>query len=138
MTRNDQDYVVLTPEDRQRQDNLRKISRISFWGSISAKDYVKTLKEVVPMFWNEEEVKNLVQNNCVNKTNLHKALAKYLRKIVDISDGKLNFDDYKAYTNGVSLEHMDDKFEQLSFFLKMENTNQQAISSRTSQAKGNA
>ena len=99
---------------------------------------MKTLKEVVPMFWNEEEVKNLVQNNRVNKTNLHKALAKYLRKIVDISDGKLNFDDYKAYTNGVSLEHMDDKFEQLSFFLKMENTNLQAISSRTSQAKVDA
>ena len=111
------------------------MSAASFWAKIPATDYIQTLRDVIPSFWKQPDVVDLTQNKHANKTNLQKILSPYLKKIVQISDGEVTKDEYLCYTGNVSLENLSGRFDQLAFFLKLDDTNLPAISRRASQAK---
>ena len=44
-----------------------------------------------------------------------------MKKLVEISEGKIQESEYLSYTNGVSLERLSDKFERLAVILKIDN-----------------
>ncbi len=138
VTKNDKEWVEVTPEDRERQADLKKLSTISFWGGIPANDYNKVLKDVIPTFWDTTEVQTLVRKNQAKKTQLQRLLSPYLKKIVEIADGKIPEEDYLSLTCGLSLENTSGRFERLAFFLKVDNTDLPEISRMASRAKTTA
>ena len=122
----DEEFVELTSEDREKQEDLKKLCTTSFWGSISAKDYVQTLEAVIPTFWKQPNVQDLVENGRAKKTNLQKILSPYLKKLLEIADGKVAKDEYLIYTGSLSLDHISDKYERLALLLWSDRTQRQA------------
>ena len=99
---------------------------------------MKTLKDVIPTFWRQPNVQSLVENGRAKKTHLQKILSPYLKKLLEIAEGKVTKDEYLIYTGGLSLDHISDKYEQIELLLKLDNTDLPAISRTQRQAKTNA
>ena len=106
--------------NRETQEVLKKFSTPSFWNKIKASKYIETLEVVIPCFWTKyrSELDNLGR---LNKTKVQGFVNHYLKKLVEISEGKILEREYLSYTNGVSLEQLSYKFERLAVILKIDN-----------------
>ena len=135
VVKNDLDYDQRSSIDREKKQNLKMVSTVMFWSRLPVQNYHKTLEEVIPRFWASPDIETLRKVGRGNKTALQNALRPYLKKIAEISDGKVPKEEYLEYSGGECLEHIIDKFDCLDFFLKVDNTDLPEISRKASEAR---
>ena len=52
---NDQHFINIPEEEKERREDIKKYSQLSFWKGLSIKEGFRThLKQVIPQFWNSE------------------------------------------------------------------------------------